>query len=94
MCSVTFDGRMVIIDKTMRGQTRIPLSGIQAISIDRAGLGMRAVRFSVAGGSAAHQQTAFGDRDVAQDPNAVIFRRAALPKFRALVDEIEQARHS
>jgi hypothetical protein len=95
MGSVTFDGTLVIIEKKMRGQTRIPLAGIQAISIDRAGIGMRAVRFSVAGGSVAHEQTAFGSgKDASTDANAVIFRKHDLPKFEALVNEIEQARHS
>jgi hypothetical protein len=95
MGSVTFDGTLVIIEKKMRGQTRIPLAGIQAISIDKAGIGWRAVRFSVAGGSTAHVQTAFGDRkDSAMDPNALTFRKGDLPKFEALVTEIEQARQS
>ena len=85
MGSVTFDGTLVVIEKKMRGQTRI--------SIDKAGIGWRAVRFSVAGGSVAHQQTAFGDRkEVAMDPNALTFRKGDLPKFEALVSEIEQAR--
>ena len=93
MGSVTFDGTLVIIEKKMRGQTRIPLAGIQAISIDKAGIGWRAVRFSVAGGSVAHQQTAFGDRkEVAMDPNGLTFRKRRLQQFEALVDEIEQAR--
>jgi hypothetical protein len=95
MGSVTFDGTLVIIEKKMRGQTRIPLAGIQAISIDKAGLGWRAVRFSIAGGSTAHQQPVGGDRkEISQDPNALTFRKANLSQFEALVTEIEQARQS
>lgn len=91
--SVSFDGQTVVIEKKLRGATRIPLSAIQAIGIERAGLGMKGVRFSVAGGTLAQASVAMGShRDLAQDPYALTFRSGSLGKFQELVGQIEAAR--
>lgn len=91
--SVTFDGETVVIEKKLRGATRIPVDNIQSISVEKAGIGMRGVRFAVAGGSQAHNQVALGaHKDLAQDPYGLTFRTKALPEFEALVSEVEAAR--
>ena len=91
--SVTFDGTTVRIAKKMRGEQVIPRDAVSAVSIEPAGIGMRAIRFSVAGGTAARSSVALGShKDLAADPFAVTFRKKALPEFEALAAEIQAAR--
>ena len=91
--SVTFDGSLVRLEKKMRGTQTIPLSNVAAVSIENAGIGMRAIRFSVAGGTIAGQSVAMGShKDFANDPFALTFKKKALPEFEALVSEINAAR--
>lgn len=91
--SVDFDGSTVRLEKKMRGTQTIPLTNIAAVSIESAGIGMRAIRFSVAGGTIAGQSVALGShKDFANDPFALTFKKKALPEFEALVDRINAAR--
>lgn len=91
--SVTFDGSTVRVAKKLRGEQVIPLAALGAVSIENAGIGMRAIRFSVAGGTMSGQSIAVGThKDFANDPFALTFRKKALPEFEALVNEIQQAR--
>lgn len=93
--SVTFDGVMVRVTKKARGEQSIPLSSVAAVSIEPAGIGMRAIRFSVGGGTIAKPSKAFGShKDLATDPFALTFRKKALPEFQELVNEIQAARAS
>lgn len=92
--SITFDGKTVVLDKKLTGTTRIPVGSIQAVSIERAGFGMKGVRFSVAGGTVASSHTTPGGKhsDLAKDPYAITFRSKALPEFEGLIGKIEAAR--
>lgn len=91
--NVTFAGSTVRVEKKMRGAQSIPLANIGAVSIENAGIGMRAIRFSVAGGTMSGQSVALGShKDFANDPFALTFKKKALPEFEALVDQINAAR--
>lgn len=91
--SVTFDGTTVRVAKKLRGEQVIPLAAVGAVSIENAGIGMRAIRFSVAGGTSAGQSIALGShKDTANDPFALTFKKKALPEFEALASQIQQAR--
>lgn len=91
--SVTFDGALVRVEKKMRGTQTIPLANIAAVSIENAGIGMRAIRFSVAGGSVAGQSVAMGShKDFASDPFALTFKKKAMSEFEALIENINAAR--
>ena len=91
--NVTFDGSTVRVEKKMRGAQQIPIANIGAVSIENAGIGMRAIRFSVAGGTMAGQSVAYGShKDIANDPFALTFRKKALPEFEALVEQVNAAR--
>lgn len=93
MGAITFDGETVAIEKKLRGTVRVPVASIQSVSIERAGLGMKGVRFAVAGGTEARTAVAFGShKDLATDPYALTFRSKALPEFEALIARIEAAR--
>jgi Domain of unknown function (DUF4429)/Short C-terminal domain len=93
--SVSFDGQTIVIEKKLRGATRIPVAAVQAVTIERAGIGMRAIRFSVAGGSLAHRQQALGNhKDAAQDPNALTFKKGSLHEFELFVAAVESARQA
>ena len=77
----------------MRGEQAIPLTSIGAVSIENAGIGMRAIRFSVAGGTAAGASVALGShKDLANDPFALTFKKKDMPEFEALAAEIQHAR--
>lgn len=91
--SVSFDGSVVRIEKKMRGEHAIPLSSIGAVSIVKAGVGMRAIRFSVSGGSTAKTSTFNSNhKDLATDPFALTFRKGSLAQFQAFVDEVHAAK--
>jgi hypothetical protein len=91
--SVGFDGATVRVEKKLRGAQAIPLGSLGAVSIENAGIGMRAIRFAVAGGTMAGQSVALGShKDLANDPFALTFKKKALPEFEALVNEINAAR--
>jgi hypothetical protein len=91
--SVTFDGSTVRIEKKLRGTQTVPLQAVSAVSIENAGIGMRAIRLAVAGGTIAGPSDAFGShRDFANDPFALTFRKGSLPEFEALAQEIQTAR--
>lgn len=94
--SVAFDGQTVVIEKKLRGQTRIPLAGIQSVSLVPAGLGMRGIMFAVAGGSASsgNAQALGSHSDVAASPYGLTFKSKSAKDFEALVDEIERARYA
>lgn len=93
MGSISFDGQTVLVEKKLRGTTRVPLKAIQSISIERAGLGMKAIRFAVAGGTESGASVALGShKDLAQDPYALTFKSKALPQFEELVRTLEGAR--
>jgi hypothetical protein len=93
MGSVTIDGDVVIISKRMRGETRIDLAQVSGISIERAGLGMKAIRFMTAGGTAGHRSPVLGSsRDLANDPQALTFRSKHLAEFQAFAAEAEARR--
>ena len=91
--SIDFDGSMVRLEKKMRGTQMIPVESIAAVSIESAGVGMRAIRFSVAGGTTAGASIALGShKDFANDPFALTFKKKLLPQFEALASEINSAR--
>lgn len=93
MGSVSFDGTTVRVSKRLRGQQSIPLAQITSVGMLNAGPGMRAIRFSVAGGSIAAPAVALGShKDFARDPYALTFRTKRLPEFEALAAEVETAR--
>jgi hypothetical protein len=84
MGSVEFDGQQVIVHKATRGSTAVLLRHVTGISIEHAGLGMRALRISTAGGSTAGRQVALGShRQMARDPYAVTFRKGRTADFEA-----------
>jgi hypothetical protein len=93
MGSVSFDGATVRIEKKLRGTQVVPVQSVSAVSIERAGIGMRGIRFSVAGGTTAASSVVIGShKDLANDPFALTFRKGSLPEFEALVAEIQAAR--
>jgi len=89
--SIAFDGQTVIITKRAKGSTRIPVGSIQAVTLEKAGLGMRAVRFAVGGGTLA-DKARNTHKEFASDPYALTFKSKALPEFEALVQLVEAAR--
>lgn len=90
--SVTFDGQTVTVTKQVRGEVQLPVTAIQSVSIQRAGLGMRGIRFAVAGGTLARSSVALGShRDLAKDPYALTFRKGRLEEFQALAAEVNSA---
>lgn len=87
--SVEFDGAMVTVQKKMRGKVKIPLSSIQGVSIVSAGVGMRGIRFMTAGGSLQQVGKAIGSHAaLANDPQALTFKKKHLPAFEALSDAV------
>lgn len=93
MGSVSFDGAVVRIEKKLRGAQTVPIQSVSAVSIERAGIGMRGIRFSVAGGTMSAPSVVLGShKDLANDPFALTFRKGALPEFEALAAEIQAAR--
>jgi len=95
MGSVTFDGKVIRVAKKLRGQQSIPLEHVTSVGILNAGPGMRAIRFSVAGGSTAAAAVALGKHaDFARDPYALTFKAGRVAEFEALVAEVETARAS
>lgn len=93
MGTVTLDGDAVIIRKWMRGETRIYLSQISGVSIEPAGIGIKAIRFITAGGVPSRRPLPLvGSRDVANDPQALIFRSARRSEFAAFADLVNATR--
>ena len=91
--SVTLDGDVVTIHKSLRGDTSIYLSQISGVSIEAAGLGMKAIRFITAGGLASRRSMALGShRDLASDPQALTFRSGRLVEFQAFAASVDAAR--
>lgn len=94
MGSVSFDGKTITVEKRLRGRQLIPVDHLTSVGILNAGPGMRAIRFSVAGGSTAAPSVALGShRDLASDPYALTFRKKHLADFEALALEVEAARN-
>lgn len=90
--TVTFDGQTVTITKPLRGETRIAARDIAAVEINRAGLGMLAIRF-VTHGAQPRRATAFGSTSAAQqDPYALVVRSGKRSEVEALREAVEQAR--
>jgi hypothetical protein len=93
MGSVSFDGQFVRVSKAMRGEQAIPIAAVQGVSIERAGIGMRAIRFAVAGGTLAGPSMAIGSHaDLANDPYALTFRKKHEADFRAFADQVLAAK--
>lgn len=89
MGAVEFDGRQVVVHKATRGSSAVLINHITGISIEKAGVGMRAIRFSTAGGSVAGRQVAFGShRQMATDPYALTFRKGREAEFAAFRDAV------
>jgi hypothetical protein len=91
--TVSFDGSTVRIEKKMRGAQLLPLNAIGSVSIERAGIGMRAIRFSVAGGTLSGPSVALGSHtDFANDPFSLTFKKGSLAEFEAFAAEVQAAR--
>jgi hypothetical protein len=92
MGSVEFDGRQVTVHKKLRGSTVVLLPHVTGISIENAGIGMRAIRVATAGGSVAGRQVALGShQQMARDPYALTFRKKHVPEFEAFRDAVYAA---
>lgn len=91
--SVGFDGQQVTISKRVQGTVTIPVAQVTAVEINRAGLGMMAIRFAVAGGPAVQRQTALGSfADALNDPYSLPFRTRRRDEFARLRDAVNAAR--
>jgi hypothetical protein len=84
--SISFDGHVIKITKTLRGSQSFPVNSVSGVSIANAGIGYRAIRFSVAGGSIA--TPAMGFKQFVQDPFALAFLKKDLAAFEALQSEV------
>lgn len=91
MGTLTFDGSTVVLEKKARGATRIPVGSIQAVTIEKAGIGMRAIRFAVGGGTVSNGARNT-HKEFASDPYALTFKAKAQPEFEAMVSLIEARR--
>jgi len=95
MGSVTFDGQMVTVDKKLRGQVVFPASAVTSVMIVPAGMGMRGIKFTLAGGTDARRVAAMGShKDVASDPYALTFRKKHVGQFSALAGDIQRAAYA
>lgn len=95
MGDITFDGQAVTIRKNMRGRTRIYLAQISGISLEPAGIGMKAIRVITAGGTVHGRSRAFGShKRLASDPQALTFRSGRLDEFAAFAAMVEAARNT
>ena len=93
--SITFDGLAVTVRKNMRGQTRIYLPQISGISLEPAGMGMKAIRVITAGGTVHGRSMAFGShKRLARDPQALTFRSGRLDEFASFAAMVEAARNA
>lgn len=93
MGSVAFDGHVVTISKTMRGQVSIPVSSVGSVVIIPAGIGMRGIKFTAEGSSVVKKAKAKGSHGkLAKDPYALTFKKAAEPEFAALMQQVLAAR--
>lgn len=91
---VSFDGTTVTLSKRGRGETRFNAERVQAVEFSRAGFGMRAIRFVLAGTEAVQSgRSVIGDhRSFAVDPYALTFRKRREPLFRELRNAVEEAK--
>lgn len=95
MGDITFDGQAVTIRKSIRGRTRIYLPQISGISLEPAGIGMKAIRVLTAGGTVHRRSRAFGShKELARDPQALTFRSGRMAEFEAFADMVENARNA
>ena len=95
MGSITFDGQAVTIRKNIRGQTTIYLPQISGISLEPAGVGMKAIRVITAGGTVHRRSRAFGShKELARDPQALTFRSGRMAEFQAFAAMVEAARNA
>jgi hypothetical protein len=95
MGSITFDGQAVTIRKSIRGRTRIYLAQISGISLEPAGIGMKAIRVITAGGTVHGRSRALGShKSLARDPQALTFRSGRMAEFEAFADLVENARNA
>lgn len=93
--SIDFDGSVVTIKKLGAGSTSVPLATVQGASIVSAGVGMKAIRIAVAGGSIHGAQTFIGSHSqLIQDPFALTFKTWHKAKFEAFVAELIAAKNS
>lgn len=95
MGSVTLDGDTVVIRKWMRGETRVYLDQISGVSIEPAGIGIKAIRFITAGGVPSRRpRPVAGARGVADDPQALTFGAKRRGEFAAFADLVNAARRA
>ncbi len=90
--SVELGDGMVTIRKKPGGSTVVPLEAVQGVSIVPAGVGMKAIRVAVAGGTLHGPQTAIGShRGMAHDPYAVTFYAWKSGRFEKFASEVMKA---
>lgn len=91
--SAELNGAVVTVRRWMRGSTTIPVDRITAIEIVRAGVGFRAIRFNVAGGTVeARRASPLGSYTAAlRDPYSVLFRSGRLGEFEAFRDAVQRS---
>lgn len=92
MGTVSFDGNTVTITKKARGAQAIPVSAIASIGIEPAGLGMKGIRFSVAGGTLQGAVRPVGShKNLAQDPFALTFKSRRASEFEEFAAQVRAA---
>lgn len=88
---ISYDGRTITVAKRLRGEVTIPAEQVTAVEILRAGIGMMAIRFTVAGPTAPARTTAIGStKDALNDPYSLPFRSGRRREFEALRDAVKQ----
>ncbi|MCW2771084.1 MAG: hypothetical protein JWR27_2517 [Aeromicrobium sp.] len=92
--SAELDGSFVTVKTKVAGSTTIPLAAIQSVSIISAGIGMKGIRFAVAGGSVAGLQSFIGSHSkLAEDPYALTFRSSRREEFEAFMRAVLTAKY-
>lgn len=91
--TVSFDGGSVRIAKKTRGTTAFAAADVTSVAIVPAGIGMKAIKFTVAGGTPAGPVKTLGThRALAEDPYALTFRSKRSGEFEALAQQVQAAR--
>lgn len=89
---VSFDGQTVTISKALRGDTRLRVQDIAAVEINRAGIGLLAIRFVTAGSQGTRTAALGSTKQAQEDPYAMVIRRKRRGEIEALRAEVEKAR--
>jgi hypothetical protein len=93
MGSVALGSDTVVIRKWARGETRIYLDQISAVSIEPAGIGLKAIRFVTAGGvPSGRPLPVMGSPGIGDDPQALMFTSGQRGEFAAFADLVNAAR--